>query len=94
MRMSVLSTIQSTAKVAGSLVETYLLSDPNASEAQVVAFVTKNADVLVNKVVTNPLIQGIADSIVNEIIAEDVPKLYTSALTKLGGVAASSADPS
>ena len=74
-------------KTAGQLVGTFVEANPAYSESEVQALVTRNADVLVNKVVTSPLIQPIADSIVNEIIGAEVPALYAEALAKLGAPA-------
>lgn len=84
----ILATISNLGKIAGSILEAALLSNPNTTEAEAQTLVEKNADLLVTHALGNTFLAGIADGLVNEIIAVEVPQLYAQQLKKLGGLPA------
>ncbi len=90
--MSITQAIANAARTLGTLVEAYAMSTPLATPDGAVSFATRNVDLLINHLVTNPVLQKFADELANEVIKSEVPGFLAKEMQKLGGIPVA-ADP-
>jgi hypothetical protein len=73
--MNILKTITTGISIIEGLVSAFTHAKPNGLVEDATAFVQKNADLLIDHLVTNPTLAKDVDAVVNELIGE-VPAIF------------------